>query len=129
MESRRILIVAHRSVGTPTLVEEVQRHTQHAPCRLTLLIPDADDAQVADWTLRHARRLLSKAVGTPVDGMIVEGDDPYGGITSALHGGEYDEVLISTLPESGSQWLRDHLPERVEALGVPVTVITAAAAR
>ena len=126
-DRRQILIVAHRSVATPTLVEEVRRHTEQRPCDLTLLIPDANDPGVAAWTLRQARRLLSDAVGTPVGGMVTEGDDPYGGIAAALREREYDEVLISTLPEAGSVWLRDHLPERVEGLGVRVTVVTAAA--
>jgi hypothetical protein len=125
-DRRRILIVAHRSVATPTLAEEVRRHTEQRPCELTLLIPDADDPEVAAWTLRHARKLLSNAVGTTVDGMVTEGDDPYGGIATELSEHEYDEVLISTLPTPGSQWLREKLPERVEALGVQVTVVTAA---
>src|SRR3954452_24052831 len=98
----RILIVAHKSVATPTLVDEVRRRSEHGACELSLLIPDASDPTVAAWTLRRARRLLSDAVGVPVEGIVASGDDPYAGIADALRDHEYDEILISTLPEPGS---------------------------
>ena len=123
---RRILIVAHKSVATPSLVDEVRARTAAGPCRLALLIPDASDPAVAAWTLRRARRLLKDAVGMPVEGIVAEGEDPYTGIAAALREDEFDEVLISTLPEGGSQWLRDDLPARVRELGVQVTVVSAA---
>lgn len=123
---RRILIVAHKTVATPSLVHEIQSRVQAGPCSLALLIPDATDPAVDAWTLRRARKMLSKAVGVPVDGIVSEGDDPYDGISAALREGEYDEILLSTLPEGGSSWQSERLPERVRALGVRVTVVTAA---
>jgi len=123
---RRVLIVAHKSVATPSLVDEVRDRVTAGPCRLALLIPDASDPEVAEWTLRKARRMISKAVGVPVEGIVSEGEDPYAGIAAALREDDYDEVLISTLPEAGSQWLRDDLPARVRELGVQVGVVSAA---
>lgn len=124
--ARRILIVAHKSVATPALVHEVMARTEAGACRLDLLIPDASDPAVAAWTLRRARRMLSKAVGAEVGGIVAEGDDPYAGIALALRQRAYDEVLISTLPEAGSRWLHGDLPARVRRLGVHVTVVTPA---
>jgi hypothetical protein len=124
--ARRILIVAHRSVATPALVHELVARTEAGACRLDLLIPDASDPAVVAWTLRRARRMLSKAVGAPVGGIVAEGEDPYAGIALALRQRAYDEILISTLPEAGSRWLQDDLPARVRRLGVDVTVVTAA---
>ncbi len=125
-EPRRILIVAHRSVATPSLIEELRRRTEAGPVELALLIPDASDPAVAAWTLRRARRMLTKGLGVPVEGIVAEGDDAYAGVAAALRGTTYDEILMSTLPEPGSRWLREELPARVEALGIPVTVVTAA---
>ena len=62
--------------------------------------------------------------------MRVEGldgaDDPFQAVKDALAGGDFDDVIISTLSKRTSEWLRRDLPRRVEALGVPVTVITTA---
>jgi hypothetical protein len=41
----------------------------------------------------------------------------------------FDEVMLSTLPERVSHWLRRDLPAKVERLGVPVTVVRAKTAR
>ena len=123
---RRILIVAHKTVATPSLVQEVQKRVEAGPCRLALLIPDATDPTVDEWTLRRARKMLSKAVGVPVEGIVSEGDDPYAGILAALREQPYDEILISTLPDGGSRWQSEGLPARVREVGVRVTVVTAA---
>lgn len=122
-----MLVVAHRSVATPSLIEELKRRAESGPVELALLIPDASDPAIAAWTLRRARRMLSKAVGLEVDGIVAEGDDAYTGVAAALRGADYDEIVMSTLPPPGSRWLAEDLPARVEALGIPVTVVTSVA--
>ena len=124
-DSRRILIVAHKSVATPALLETVRRRTEAGPCAFALLIPDASNPVVAAWTLRRARRLLSKTIGAPVGGIVAEGEDAYAGIAAALRVAEYDEIMLSILSGPGSGWLHEDLPARVEALGVPLTVVMA----
>jgi hypothetical protein len=125
-QRRRILIVANRSVATPTLLDEVRRRAEAEPCAFWLLIPDAADPAVAGWTLRRAQRLFGKAAGGPVEGLLAQADDPFEAIRAAVAEGDFDEILISTLPEAGSGWLRHELPARVERLGPPVTVVTPA---
>jgi len=84
---------------------------------------DPDTEQAAD-TLELAIPLLDEAAGGHVGG-IVGDSDPFGAVEQALEGGGFDEIIISTFPARVSHWLRRYLPHRVEALGLPVKVVTA----
>ena len=37
--------------------------------------------------------------------------------------GEYDEIILSTVPEHHARWHHHKLPDRIKRLGIPVTVI------
>jgi hypothetical protein len=68
--------------------------------------------------------VLEEAAGGHVDGLI--GDtDPFVAVQQAVAELGFDEIIVSTLPERVSHWLHRDLPRRVEALGLPVTVVTA----
>jgi hypothetical protein len=124
---RRILIVAHRTAATPRVVEEVRRRAADAPCDFTLLVPRAywdPDTEESAITLELAIPLLEEAAGGHVEGLIGP-NDPFAAVHEALAAGNYDEVVISTLPTRVSRWLHMDLPARVERLGIPVTVLTA----
>jgi len=121
---RRILVVAHRSVATPAIVDEVRRRAGEEPCELALLIPDAEDPVTARWTLKRAARLIGKEVGIPVEGLVAEASDPFEAIQAAVGDRPFDEIIISTLPAASSAWLSDDLPARVRQLGPAVSVVT-----
>ena len=125
MESatRRILIVANRTAATPTLLDHVKRLAAERPSTFALLIPDAPRSEQTDWTLELALPLLERAARGTVEGL-TGGEDPFEAIRSAVEAGDYDAIVISTLPRKVSKWLRRDLPHRVEALGVPVAVVT-----
>jgi hypothetical protein len=124
----RVLIVAYRTAAAPLLVEHVRARAAQEPCSFTLLVPrpywdpDTDEAAI---TLELALPVLEQAAGNPVEGKVGT-SDPYDAVRDELERGDYTEVIISTLPERVSRWLRRDLPHRVEQLGLPVTVVTAA---
>jgi hypothetical protein len=123
MESvHRTLIVANRTAATPLLLEEVKRRARERATTFSLLIPNADSTKHPDWTMESAVELLGRAAGSSVDALIGDAE-PFESVKRALEEGQYDDVLISTLPKRASAWLRRDLPGRVR-LGVPVAVIT-----
>jgi hypothetical protein len=126
VSQRRILVVANRTAATPDLLDAVKRHAQAGPTTFALLIPDAPKGEQTDWTLELALPLLERAARGPVEGLTGTSGDPFDAVRAALADGNYDRVIISTLPRRVSRWLRRNLPKRVEALGVPVDVVTAA---
>jgi hypothetical protein len=132
----RILVVANRTAATPALLEAVRERAARGPCEFTLLVPNpvhglhrAVDAQdqgtsEAEATLELALPLLEEATGGPVGGMI--GDfEPLAAVEDAVNTGNFDEIIVSTLPAHVSRWLHLDLPHKVAALGLPVTTVTA----
>jgi len=118
----RVLIVANRTAATPRLIEAVRRRAAASPCEFALLIPDVTNRKAADWTLETAQRLLRPAARGPVEGL-VGGPEPFESVKAAVHEGNFDEIIVSTLAKTTSKWLRRDLIGRVERLGLPVTAI------
>ncbi len=118
----RILIVANRTAAAERLLDSVERRAAAASCTFTLLVPDVEHLRDADWTLETGCRLLTQAAGTRVDGM-AGGPDPFDAVQEAVATGQFDEIIISTLPRGVSKWLRRDLVNRVRRLGLPVTAI------
>jgi hypothetical protein len=68
--------------------------------------------------------VLEDAAGSRVEARI--GDpEPLAAVQDAVNTGEFDEVIVSTLPTRVSKWLHVDLPRKVAALGLPTTTVTA----
>jgi hypothetical protein len=123
----RILVVAHRTAATPLLLAEVRRRSQAGPCRVTLLVPRPywdPDTEEAEVVVELAVPLLEEAAGAHVDAVVGD-SDPLEAVRHVLETAEFDELILSTLPQRVSHWLRRDVPARLQALGLPVTVVTA----
>ena len=130
-----VLVVAHRTAATAALLDAVRDRAARGPARFTLLVPNSPsglhrvmdpedtDPESAREALDQALPLLSEAAGGQVDGMV--GDpNPLSAIEDAVNAGDYDEIIISTLPRTLSRWLHLDLPHKVRGLGLPVTTVT-----
>jgi hypothetical protein len=119
----RVLVVANRTSAAPRLLDEVRRRADAGPCHFALLIPDVTDRKAADWTLESALPLLERAAHGRVEGLVGTSAEPFESVQAAVAGGDFDEIIVSTLSRRVSKWLRRDLIQRVESLGLPVTVI------
>ena len=135
-EAARVLVVAHRTAATPALCDAVRERAAAGPARFTLLVPNAvrglhrvidpedADAGSARDVLELALPVLSDACGSQVEGRV--GDpSPLSAVEDAVNTGEFDEIIISTLPHTVSRWLRMDLPHKAANLGLPVTTVIA----
>lgn len=135
-DTRRVLVVAHRTAATPALLEAVRERAAQGGATFTLLVPkpvhgvdrvaDPEDvsSDEAQTTLDLALPLLRDAAGAPVEGVIGV-SNPMDAVADAVNTRGFDEVIISTLPKRVSKWLHLDLPHKVAGLGLPVTTVTA----
>ena len=131
----RVLVVAHKTAATQPLLDAVRERAERGPARFTLLVPNAahglhkvvdpedQDASEAQAVIKQAVPLLSEAAGTPVEGM-VGAPDPNTAVHDAVNLRGFDEIIVSTLPQRLSRWLKLDLPSKASGTGLPVTTVT-----
>ncbi len=129
-EGQNILVVANETVVGKALIEAVKRHADQGDVVVHVLCPQNQPRHghvIYDESVRSAaeNRLTMtlaqlKEAGIEADGEIAD-PDPYSAITDALGERDYEEIIISTLPETRSGWLRQDLITRVQqATALPV---------
>ena len=127
---KRILVVANETVAGKPLIEAVKRHAEGEEIHVHVICPQNQpkhgyviyEDHVRDATENRLQMTLAllKDAGIDADGEVMD-PDPYSAIMDALGQEDYDEIIISTHPETRSGWLRQGLVDRVErAAGRPV---------
>jgi hypothetical protein len=132
----RVLVVANKTAATPALIQAVRDRAARGGAPFTLLVPNAahglhklidpeDQGETeAQTTIELAVPLLEEAAGAPVESMIGV-PEPLAAIQDAINMHGFDELIISTLPQRVSKWLKLDLPSKAAGLGLPVTTVIA----
>jgi hypothetical protein len=131
-EPAHVLLVAHRTAATPALLAAVSERAGRGQTTFHLVVPreqhgmhkvmdpqDTGDSE-AQGVLAQALPKLSEAAGREVTGSVGD-SEPLMAIQDAIHLGNYDEIIISTLPARVSRWLKLDLVSKSQGLGLPVT--------
>jgi hypothetical protein len=135
-DQTRVLVVAHQTAATAPLLEAVRERARDGRTSFHLVVPrqphglakllDPEDygEEEARRVLEDALPKLSEAAGREVTGEI--GDpEPLAAIQDAVNLGDFDEIIISTLPLGVSRWLKLDLISKARGLGLPVTHVLA----
>ncbi len=130
----RYLVVAHQTLDSPELLDELRGRLAHGACTFHLLVPENHGGSGLTWTegqvRAEARRRLEDArLRFLAEGLAVTGEvgdaSPVDAVNAVLRrdGVEaYDGVIVSTLPHAISRWLRMDAPTRIQRnVALPVT--------
>lgn len=129
-EPMRILVVANETVGGRALIDAVRKRSEKGAVSVRVICPQNQPTHgyvVYDDSVRAAaeNRLRLTVAQLREAGIEAEGEimdpDPYSAIMDAVAENGYDEIIISTHPETRSGWLRRDLVDRVrEGAQMPV---------
>jgi nucleotide-binding universal stress UspA family protein len=151
---RRYMVVANQTLGSDELLQFVRERAIAGPSEFWLVVPATPVEHLAARSVpmtpmpvmggvlslpgsrEEARRLAEEklqsalkrlvAAGAKADGEVGEGD-PMRAVEAALSRRQFDEIIVSTLPQRLSRWLHQDLPRRLEhKFRVPVTHVEAA---
>ena len=116
-ERAHILVIANQTIVGTELLDAIRERAGQNPAHFTLVAP-ADEAGAE----RRLRAALAQLTDAGVDASGHLGDaDPYIAAVNAMHDEPIDEIIVSTLPQTTSGWLRRDLIGRLRgASGVPV---------
>ena len=135
-EPAHVLVLAHQTAATAPLLDAVRTRAGQGEATFHLVVPrrphgldrvlDPEDhgREEAERVLADALPRLSEAAGREVTGGIGDAE-PLLAIQDAVNLGDYDEIIISTLPLGVSRWLKLDLISKARGLGLPVTHVLA----
>jgi hypothetical protein len=142
--TRRYLVIANQTLAEAELSEAIRRRLEAGPSSFYVLVPNTDhgdlaapiapaagDATIDSLATEHAQHRLGQLlddlrdIGADVDGDLGD-EDPIKAVDQLRERRQFDEIILSTLPQPISKWLGMDLPHRLHRhTGLPVTTITA----
>jgi hypothetical protein len=121
-QAKKILVVANETVTGSALIDAVKRHADQGPVTVHVICPQNQPKHgyvIYDETVREAAENRLKMtiaqlheVGIEATGEVMD-PDPYSAVMDALGDTDYDEIIVSTHPDSRSGWLRQDLVGRL----------------
>ena len=114
-----VLVVANTTATSPQLIEALKERAGRGGVKATLLMPCTG---VGPAAREEARAALDRAIELwreagieDCDGVVGD-SDPLIAVHETYDPLRHDEIVVSTLPEHASEWLRWDLPHRVAKL-------------
>jgi hypothetical protein len=129
--SETTLVVANRTASSTELIQHLRELAQSSPEHLFIVVVPAlgGDAKAAAEAHEHLAEVLTRLreADLVVAGLVGD-SDPFTATINALQFFRVSRVVISTLPETKSGWLRADLVERVRRYAAcPVEHVVAGA--
>ncbi len=115
-ETTNILVVANQTVGGDPLFQYLKKRAAQEGPPLTFIVISPQGGSEDDEAPERLAVLLDRLheEGWDAIGQLMD-PDPYTAIMNALQYYPIDEIIISTLPEASSRWLRGDLVRRVRS--------------
>src|SRR5687767_9802903 len=120
---KRILVVANETVAGKPLIDAVSRRAGGDSVQVQVISPQNQPKHgyvIYDEHVREAAQnrlemtlALFREAGLEADGAVMD-PDPYSAVMDALGEQDYDEIIVSTHPETRSGWLRQGLVDRLK---------------
>jgi hypothetical protein len=120
---KRILVVANETVAGKPLIDAVKRRAEGEDVQVHVISPQnqpkhgyvvyEDHVRDAAQNRLEMTIALLREAGIEAEGEVMD-PDPYAAVMDALGEQDYDEIVVSTHPETRSGWLRQGLVDRLQ---------------
>jgi hypothetical protein len=113
---KNVLVVANQTVLGEPLLQKIRDRAAAGPASFLIISPQGE----AEGSYEAAEKRLLRAVGRlRGEGIDVHGQishpDPYAAVMQTIADERVDEVIVSTLPNERSGWMRRNLIERLQS--------------
>jgi hypothetical protein len=113
---KNVLVVANQTVLGEPLLAKIRERAAKGPVSFLIISPQGD----SEGSYEQAEKRLLRAVtllrgdGIDVHGQISH-PDPYAAVMQTIEDERVDEIIVSTLPNARSGWMRRDLIGRLQA--------------